>query len=219
MRSLMILKEMEDLFPNAQCALYHSNAFELVVAVVLSAQTTDEAVNKITPHLFERFPDPETMMQADVNNIANCIKTIGLYHNKAKMLKGLSTSLVQNFHSEVPSSKKHLMSLDGVGRKTANVVQSVWFDIPAFAVDTHVERVSKRLGLAKFNDTVETVEIKLKRKLPRDTWNDAHHTFIFFGRYHCKARNPQCDECPLKTICKKDKFDAYKKNLTGIKPN
>lgn len=214
MRANLILEEMERMYPNAECALHHNNAFELVVAVVLSAQTTDEAVNKVTPALFKAYPNAQCMSAADVNEISSYIKSIGLYRNKAKMLKGLATSLVINYNGEVPSSKKALMSLDGVGRKTANVVQSVWFDIPAFAVDTHVERVSKRLGLAKFSDSVEDVEIKLKRKIPRIKWNSAHHTFIFFGRYHCKARNPECEGCPLIQLCKNNKFEQYKKSVS-----
>ncbi len=199
------------MYPDAHCALNHNNAFELIVAVVLSAQTTDEAVNKVTPSLFESFPTPQLMKDASIQDIAKHIKNIGLYHNKAKMLKGLATRLIDVYNGDVPSSKKDLMSLDGVGRKTANVVQSVWFGIPAFAVDTHVERVSKRLGLAKFADDVEVIERKLKRKIKRELWNDAHHSFIFFGRYHCKARHPECLDCPLKEGCKNDKFQVYKK--------
>lgn len=206
----VILDEMHHMFPDAKCALHHRNAYELIIAVVLSAQTTDEAVNKVTPALFERFPTPYDLAKAEESEIASYIKTIGLYRNKSKSIKNLAKSLVENFNGEVPSSMKDLTSLAGVGRKTANVVQSVWFGIPAFAVDTHVERISKRLGLAKFDDSVENVEKKLKRKIDRNRWNDGHHLFIFFGRYHCTARNPKCDNCPFTDICRNDKFQQYK---------
>ncbi len=208
----LILDEMQKMFPDAKCALFHRNAYELIVAVVLSAQTTDEAVNKVTPALFKRYPTPYDLANASESEIATYIKTIGLYRNKSKSIKQLAISLVENFQGEVPSSKKDLMSLAGVGRKTANVVQSVWFDIPAFAVDTHVERISKRLGLAKFDDSVEVVEAKLKRKIKRERWNDGHHAFIFFGRYHCTARNPKCLNCPFTSICRNEKFEQYKKS-------
>lgn len=205
-----ILDTLEEEFPNAHCELLHRNAFELIVAVALSAQTTDEAVNKVTPGLFAAFPTPQAMADADIKDIENKIRRIGLYRNKAKSIHNLSHSLLDNYGGEVPSSMKDLTSLAGVGRKTANVVRSVWFDIPAFAVDTHVERISKRLGLAKVQDSVEVVEEKLKRKIKRERWNRAHHLFIFFGRYHCTARNPKCDGCPFASFCKKDKLESYK---------
>lgn len=205
-----ILDEMKKMFPNAKCALHHKNAYELIVAVVLSAQTTDEAVNKATPALFNRYPTVQDLALGDVNEIATYLKSIGLYRNKSRMIHELAISIVNDFNGEVPDTMKKLTSLAGVGRKTANVVLSVWFDIPAFAVDTHVERISKRLGLAKFEDSVEVVEKKLKRKIDRNRWNDGHHLFIFFGRYHCLARNPKCENCPFISFCKKDKFDKYK---------
>lgn len=205
-----ILDEMKKMFPTAKCALHHKNAYELIVAVVLSAQTTDEAVNKATPALFNRYPTVQDLALGDVNEIATYLKSIGLYRNKSRMIHELAISIVNDFDGEVPDTMKKLTSLAGVGRKTANVVLSVWFDIPAFAVDTHVERISKRLGLAKFGDSVEVVEKKLKRKIDRNRWNDGHHLFIFFGRYHCLARNPKCESCPFISFCKKDKFDKYK---------
>lgn len=206
-----ILDLLEERFPNAECELYHQNAFQLIVAVVLSAQTTDQSVNRVTPALFERYPDAGSLAAADSKDVEGYIKTIGLYHNKSRMIIGLAQSLMERFQGEVPSSMKDLTSLSGVGRKTANVVRSVWFDIPALAVDTHVERIAKRLGLAKVQDSVETVEIKLKRKIQRERWNRAHHLFIFFGRYMCTARNPQCEGCPFASFCKKEKLEAYRK--------
>ena len=201
-----IVDVIEQMFPNAQCELVHQSPFQLLVAVVLSAQTTDAAVNKVTPALFEAFPDAQTMAQAPVSEIEKYIKKIGLYRNKARSVSNLSKDLIEKFDGQVPSSYKDLQSLAGVGRKTANVVRSVAFDIPSFAVDTHVERISKRLGLAKPYDSVLKVEEKLKRKIDRNRWNQAHHDFIFFGRYHCMARNPKCDTCPFVSFCKKDKY-------------
>ena len=209
----VILDEMKRMFPDAKCALHHRNAYELIVAVVLSAQTTDEAVNKITPALFQRYPTVYDLAEADVNEIASYIKTIGLYRNKSKMIKEMAYSIVHDFQGIVPNTHKKLTSLAGVGRKTANVVLSVWYHIPAFAVDSHVERFSKRLGLAKFKDDVAVVERKLNRKIDRNRWNEGHHLFIFFGRYHCTARNPKCEACPFTDICKKDKFDTYKQKI------
>ena len=205
-----ILDHLEIMFPDAHCELIHKNPFELLVAVVLSAQTTDNAVNKVTPALFESFPDPKTMANADIKDIEDKIKRIGLYRNKARSIQNLSKSLLTSFDGNVPQSMKDLTSLAGVGRKTANVVRSVCFDIPSIAVDTHVERISKRLGLAKVYDSVEVVEQKLKRKIKRERWNKAHHLFIFFGRYFCTARNPQCNNCPFQNICKKEKLEKYK---------
>ncbi|MEF2782951.1 MAG: endonuclease III [Clostridium sp.] len=207
-----ILDILEEMFPDAHCELIHRNPFELLVAVVLSAQTTDAAVNKITPALFEAFPTPQDLANADIKDIEDKIRRIGLYRNKARSIQQLSISLVESYDGVVPESMKQLTSLAGVGRKTANVVRSVCFDIPSIAVDTHVDRISKRLGLAKVSDSVETVEKKLKRKIRRERWNKAHHLFIFFGRYFCTARNPKCEECPFQSFCKKDKLDAYKKS-------
>ena len=210
-----ILDILEEMFPNAECELIHKNAFELLVAVVLSAQTTDVSVNKITPALFEAFPTPQALAKGDIKEIEQKIKRIGLYRNKARSIQNLSRSLVDNFDGIVPTSMRDLTSLAGVGRKTANVVRSVCFDIPSIAVDTHVERISKRLGLAKPQDSVEKVEEKLKRKIKRERWNRAHHLFIFFGRYHCMARNPQCVDCPFHSFCRKDKLEAYKSKMKG----
>ncbi|MGI6511790.1 MAG: endonuclease III [Catenisphaera adipataccumulans] len=206
-----IVDEMEKLFPHARCELNHETPYQLLAAVVLSAQTTDASVNRVTPALFAAYPDAAAMAEADVNDIAHYIHSIGLYRNKARSLKAMSRALMERYNGEVPSSFNDLESLPGVGRKTASVVRSVAFDIPSFAVDTHVERVSKRLGLAKPEDDVRKVEEKLKRKIDRDRWNQAHHDFIFFGRYQCTARNPKCEDCPFADFCKKEKLEAYKK--------
>lgn len=201
MKANDILDILEEMYPNAECELIHKNAFELTVAVVLSAQTTDVAVNKITPKLFEKYPTPKQLAEAPPEDVEQLIKTIGLYRNKAKSIQGLARELVTSFDGEVPRTMEELLTLPGVGRKSANVVLSVCYDIPSMAVDTHVERVSKRLNLAKKTDTVLEVEKKCMKKIDKDRWNRAHHLFIFFGRYFCTARNPQCGQCPFFTIC------------------
>ena len=192
----------EELYPDAHCELNHRNVFELLVAVMLSAQTTDKKVNQVTPGLFEKYPKVSDLANAPLEELQDQIKVIGLYRNKAKNLKAMAQELVENYQGEVPCTRKELESLPGVGRKTTNVVLSVGFDEPAFAVDTHVERISKRLGFAKKEDTVNDVERKVCRSIPRDRWNKAHHQFIFFGRYFCKAQNPNCKECHLYDMCK-----------------
>lgn len=197
-----ILEVLEQMFPDAHVELNHQNNFELLIAVVLSAQTTDVGVNKITPALFKSYPSPFELMHAELKDIEDKIKTIGLYRNKAKNIILLSKQLVEKHQGIVPNDREALESLAGVGRKTANVVLSNAFGIPALAVDTHVARVSIRLGLAKPEDSVLEIENKLMRKLPREKWQKAHHQFIFFGRYHCLAKNPKCDNCPLFDICK-----------------
>ncbi len=204
-----IIHTLDHMFPNAHVELTHKNHFELLVAVVLSAQTTDVSVNKVTPNLFNQYPTPKLLSKADVKDVEKLIKTIGLYHNKAKNIVKLSAELVNRFDGIVPSDRKSLESLPGVGRKTANVVLSNAFNIPALAVDTHVARVSIRLGLAKQNDSVLQIEKKLNRKLPKDSWTKMHHQMIFFGRYHCLAKKPKCSTCPLFDICKFKDKDKY----------
>jgi endonuclease III len=201
-REDQILETLNLMFPDAHVELNHHNHFELLIAVVLSAQTTDISVNKVTPALFESYPTPEKMAKAEVKDIENHLRTLGLYHNKAKNIKELSSILVDKYNHEVPKKRSDLESLPGVGRKTANVVLSNAFGIPALAVDTHVARVSVRLGLAKDGDSVLEIEKKLMRKIPKEKWQQAHHQFIFFGRYHCLAKNPKCNQCPLFNLCK-----------------
>lgn len=201
-RAQLVLNVLDQMFPNANVELVHHNHFELLIAVVLSAQTTDISVNRITPALFKKYPTPYLLSQANLSDIESSLRSIGLYRNKAKNIKMLSLVLHEKYNGQVPSNRKDLESLPGVGRKTANVVLSNAFGIPALAVDTHVMRVSIRLGLAKPNDNVLEIEHKLMRKIPKDKWQKAHHQLIFFGRYHCLARNPKCFECPLFEICK-----------------
>ena len=197
-----ILQVFDEMFPNAQCELVHHNGFELLVAVMLSAQTTDESVNRLTKTLFQKYKTPKDFAKAELGELEQDLKTIGLYRNKAKNLKAMAEILLADYHGKVPSSQVELEKLPGVGRKTANVVLSVWFDVPRIAVDTHVERVSKRLKLAYLKDSVTKVEEKLMRKIPKNRWSDTHHKMIFFGRYHCKAKKPNCDHCKLKELCR-----------------
>ena len=197
----LILDTFNDMFPDAKVELNHRNPFELLIAVVLSAQTTDVSVNKVTPALFSQYPDAAALANAELIDLEDKIRSIGLYRNKAKHIKALSAQLISQFHGMVPRNREAIESLPGVGRKTANVVLSNAFGIPALAVDTHVERVAKRLGLAKKNDSVMVVEKKLNAKIPKDLWQKVHHQFIFFGRYHCLAKKPKCDLCPLYEIC------------------
>lgn len=196
------LQVLEQLYPQAQCELVHHSPFELLISVILSAQTTDKAVNLVTPSLFQRFATPFDLASASIVDLEDALKQIGLFRSKAKHIKAAATMLIEEFGGEVPSTRKSLMTLPGVGRKTANVVLSVAFDIPAVPVDTHVERIAKRLGLAKDSDSVETVEQKLQRKIPRDKWNISHHQMIHFGRYFCTAQKPHCDSCLLTNQCK-----------------
>nr|WP_302285915.1 endonuclease III [Catenibacterium mitsuokai] len=197
-----ILNTFDEMFPDARCVLNHSNNLELLVAVMLSAQTTDESVNKLTSHLFKKYKTVDDYENASLSELESDLHSIGLYRNKAKNIKAMAVALQARFNGVVPASHDALISLPGVGRKTANVVMAEGFGYPAIAVDTHVERISKRLGFAKPEDTVLTVEKKLMKTIPKNRWIKTHHQMIFFGRYHCKAMSPHCKECPLVDICK-----------------
>jgi endonuclease-3 len=199
------LDEMARMFPNAHCELVHRNPFELLIAVVLSAQCTDALVNKVTKELFQKYKTPEDYMAVPLEELQQDIRSIGLYRNKAKNIQNLCRMLIEQYGGEVPRDRDELMKLPGVGRKTANVVVSVAFGVPAIAVDTHVERVSKRLGICRWKDSVLEVEETLMRKIPKEEWSVTHHRLIFFGRYHCKAQAPKCDVCPLLHLCREGK--------------
>lgn len=196
-----ILDTIGDMFPDAHCELHHENAFELTIAVILSAQCTDEMVNRVTANLFRKYKTPEHYVSVPLEELEQDIRSIGLYRNKAKNIQQLCRILIDRYGGQVPDSYEELIELPGVGRKTANVILSNAFGVPAIAVDTHVERVSKRLGLAAEDDSVLEVEKKLMMKVPRDEWTITHHRLIFFGRYHCKAQSPKCDVCPLLDVC------------------
>ncbi|GAA4861259.1 endonuclease III [Paenibacillus vulneris] len=200
-----ILDTIAEMFPDAHCELNHSNPFELTIAVLLSAQCTDETVNKVTADLFQKYKRPEDYLAVPLEELEQDIRRIGLFRNKAKNIQALCAILLDKYGGEVPELHEQLVELPGVGRKTANVVVSNAFGVPAIAVDTHVERVSKRLGMANWNDSVLEVEKKLMKLVPRDEWTLTHHRLIFFGRYHCKAQKPQCDSCPLADACREGK--------------
>ena len=199
------LDEMAKMFPDAHCELNHRNPFELVIAVLLSAQCTDALVNRVTADLFEKYKTPEDYLAVPLNELEMDIRSIGLFRTKAKNIQKLCQMLIDDFHREVPSERQQLEKLPGVGRKTANVVMSVAYGLPAIAVDTHVERVSKRLAFCRYKDSVLEVENTLMRKIPEDEWSVTHHRMIFFGRYHCKAQKPNCVECPLLEVCREGK--------------
>ncbi|WP_047151031.1 endonuclease III [Aneurinibacillus tyrosinisolvens] len=197
-----VLDTFAEMFPDAHCELNHSNPFELTIAVLLSAQCTDALVNKVTPHLFAKYKTPEDYLSVPLEELEQDIRSIGLYRNKAKNIQKLARMIIEEYGREVPQEYDELVKLPGVGRKTANVVVSTAFGVPAIAVDTHVERVSKRLAIARWKDTPLQVEEHLMRKVPREEWSITHHRMIFFGRYHCKAQNPQCPVCPLLDLCR-----------------
>ncbi|GMK42829.1 endonuclease III [Paenibacillus sp. CCS19] len=201
-RMQRILEATYAMFPDAHCELRHSNPFELTIAVLLSAQCTDETVNKVTETLFQKYKRPEDYLAVPIEELEQDIKRIGLFRSKASNIQKLCQLVIDKYNGDVPREHAQLTELPGVGRKTANVVMSNAFGVPAIAVDTHVDRVSKRLGVAKEDDSVLEVEKKLMKLVPRDMWTQTHHTLIFFGRYHCKAQQPKCEICPLLDICK-----------------
>lgn len=205
-KTMTAIEIMYEMFPEAHGELVSKNAFELLIAVILSAQATDVSVNKVTPALFEAYPTPQALSEAPLEDIVEKIKSIGLYRNKAKNIKACASELLLRFGDQVPQTREDLISLPGVGRKTANVVLGDAFGIPAIAVDTHVERVSKRLRICKLDANVLEVEQTLMKKIPDTLWVKTHHTLIFFGRYHCTARAPKCEVCPLLTMCQEGKL-------------
>jgi len=205
--AIKILDILENTYPQAKCGLNFGTPFQLLVATMLSAQSTDKTVNRITEGLFERYPDPDSFLRLTQEQLEQEIKEIGLYHNKAKNILAMCRELKERFSGQVPSTLEELMSLPGVGRKTANVVLSNAFRIPALAVDTHVFRVSNRIGLAHSRRVDET-ESQLTSLIPRERWIKAHHLLIWHGRLTCTARKPRCDICSIAPYC-----EFYKKNI------
>ena len=197
-----LLNYLDELFPSARCELFYSKDYELVIAVMLSAQTTDKSVNAVTKVLFNKYQSLDELNNAPIEDIEEIIKQIGLYKNKAKNLKGIVKDLIERFNYQVPSDKDLLQTLPGVGNKTAGVIRAEIFKIPELPVDTHVARISKRLGLAKESDEPIIVEQKLKKLIDEKRWIKSHHQFIHFGRYFCLAKNPKCEECKLRDFCK-----------------
>lgn len=199
-----IFSYLDELIKNPVCELEFNKDYELLIATVLSAQTTDKRVNNVTKVLFIKYPSIEALSKASVSDIESIIKEIGTYHKKAIFVKEIATRLVNDNIKVLPNNRKYLESLPGVGRKTTNVFLSVIYNEPAIAVDTHVARVSKRLGLVNESDMVDIIEKKLMKKVPKERWSRTHHQFVLFGRYYCKAKNPICNNCKLKDICKKN---------------
>ena len=196
-----LLNYLDEMFPSARCELFYSKDYELVIAVMLSAQTTDKSVNAVTPILFDKYPSLKDLNKAPLKDIEEILKPIGLYKNKAKNLKGIVKDLLERFNGKVPSNKDELMTLPGVGNKTAGVIRAEIFQIPDLPVDTHILRISKRLNLAKKEDEPIDVERKLKKLIPEERWIKSHHQLIHFGRYFCTARNPQCEKCKISDMC------------------
>lgn len=197
-----VLAVFDQMYPTAETELLYKKDYELLIAVLLSAQATDVSVNKVTPKLFGTFPSLEAIHTAKLEDIEAQIKSIGLYKSKAKNLQKTAGILLEKSGGHVPNDLEFLQTLPGVGRKTANVVVSVLFNEPRIAVDTHVSRVSKRLKFAFKKDTPLQVEKKLMKKFPKARWGRLHHQMILFGRYHCKAQAPKCEKCPLKSECR-----------------
>lgn len=195
-----IIDILQDKYPAPETALNYSTPFELLVATILSAQTTDVQVNKLTSRLFEKYDSPADFAELNPDELAEDLNSVGLYRNKSKFLIESSRILLEEFSGQVPSNFSDLLQLPGVGRKTASVVLASAFSKPAFPVDTHVFRVANRIGLAD-SDTVDEVEAQLKDLIPQDLWIDMHHWLIFHGREICKARKPQCEVCPLSSYC------------------
>ena len=196
-----ILDYLDELFPHASCEFFYTKDYELVIAVMLSAQTTDKSVNAVTKVLFNKYQSLDELEKASLEDIEEIIKQIGLYKNKAKNLKGIVHDLITRFNYVVPSDKEQLMTLPGVGNKTAGVIRAEIFKIPDLPVDTHVSRIAKRLKLAKKDDEPIEVEKKLKKLIPEDRWIKSHHQFIHFGRYFCTAKKPMCEKCKISDMC------------------
>ena len=209
---------LDGLFPNPICELNYNKDYELLLAIVMSAQTTDRRVNSVTDILFKKYDTLDKLSEANIEDIEDIIRPIGTFKKKSVFIKEIAKRLLEDNHYIVPNDRKYLESLPGVGRKTVNVFLSVIYEEPAIAVDTHVERVSKRLGLAKEEDSVLVVEQKLMKKLPKYKWSKTHHQMVHFGRYKCKSMAPICDDCKLKDICKyyKNKTKKDNKNKSEI---
>lgn len=197
-----ISQYIDSLFPDAKCELFYQKDYELVIAVMLSAQTTDKAVNQVTESLFKDYQSLEALDKAPLEDIESHIKRLGMYKNKAMNIKGIAHVLLNDFNGIVPSNKDLLQTLPGIGNKSAGVIRAEVFKIPDLPVDTHIIRITNRLGIANKKDEPIDIEKKLKKIIPEDSWIKSHHQLIHFGRYFCTARSPKCSECKLKDICK-----------------
>lgn len=201
-RLCKVLAIIGEMYPDAHCELDYQTPFQLLVAVILSAQTTDKSVNKVTPQLWQHYPTIADLAAANVVDVENDLRTIGLYKNKARNIVKTARAVLQDFDGVVPKTHKELESLPGVGRKTANVVLAEIYKVPSIAVDTHVSRVAKRLNISAQDASVTEIEHDLMKKIPKRDWIVTHHRLIFFGRYFCLAKNPKCAICPVQSYCK-----------------
>ncbi|MDD4561949.1 MAG: endonuclease III [Syntrophomonadaceae bacterium] len=195
-----IIELLKKEYPDAKTRLHFSNRLELLVAVVLSAQSTDEQVNKVTPELFSWFSSAQELAAMDIEELEELIRGVGLYKNKARHIKGLAQKIAVDYAGEVPGTFDELLKLPGVGRKSANVMLSVGFDQPGLGVDTHVKRVARRLGISTAKNTTQ-IEKDLKQVIPVSLWSDSHHLLIAHGRAVCQARKPKCGDCILAALC------------------
>ncbi|MBQ3306852.1 MAG: endonuclease III [Bacilli bacterium] len=192
---------LDVLFPNPKCELDYHTDYELLMAIVLSAQTTDKRVNMVTPILFGKYPSLESLSKAEIEDLESILRPIGSFHKKAEYVREIAFLLDTKYHGKVPRDREELLKLPGVGRKTINVFLSEYYHEPAIGVDTHVERVSKRLGIAKKKDNVLKVEKRLMKYFSKEEWGKRHLQLVLFGRYYCKAIKPECESCRLKDIC------------------
>lgn len=199
-----VMEYLDEIIPNPKCELEYHKDYELLIATMLSAQTTDKRVNSVTKILFQKYPSLEALKNAPIEDIKKIIRPIGTFNKKAENIQKIANELIKN--GGLSNNRQFLESLSGVGRKTTNLVLSTIYNEPYIAVDTHVTRVSKRLGIAKRNDDVLTIEKKLNKAFPKEKLSRLHHQLVLFGRYYCKAKNPLCENCKLKDICKKDRI-------------
>ena len=205
MNNKLIEEYLDYLFPNPKCELIYHTDYELLMAVVLSAQSTDKRVNTFTPIICKKYSTLKELKEADLRDLEDIIRPVGSFRKKASYIKDIATILVDEFNGIVPRDRDILMKFPGVGRKTINVFLSEYYNEPAIAVDTHVERISKRLGIASKNDDVLKVEKKLMKFFKKEEWGRRHLQLVLFGRYYCKAIKPECRDCRLKDICKEKK--------------
>lgn len=201
MKAVTIINYLDQLIPNPKCELTYQKDYELLIKVMLSAQTTDKRVNNVSEILFTRYPSLKALKEARIDKIEEIIRPIGTFHKKTLNIQNIAKELIDNYNGKVPNNRTSLESLPGIGRKSANVVMSNLFNEPCIAVDTHVSRVSIRLGIAKQNDNPLIIEKKLNQFFPKDHLARLHHQLVLFGRYYCKAIKPNCSNCGLKNIC------------------
>lgn len=201
----LINSYLDELFPEPKCELNYSNDYELLISIMLSAQSTDKRVNQVTSILFDKYKSLEALNEAKIDDLENIIRSVGSFRKKSQYIKDIASTLITKYNGVVPRNHDLLVEINGIGRKTANVFLSEYYNEPYIAVDTHVSRVSKRLGLARKNDDVLTIEKKLQKKFDKSLWAKRHLQMVLFGRYKCKAISPVCSDCKLKDICKEKK--------------